>query len=138
MAETGKNAENQLDDAALDDVSATEWRFPSCASLPTYQKLHSMMSVLPNGGVCDVGLPNRISVAALDDVSATEWRLKTNSFRTNNHPLHSMMSVLPNGGKRGTRSQVLSFYWLHSMMSVLPNGGLLVDSHAVIVVRCTR
>ena len=48
------------------------------AGLPTQgyyteQRLHSMMSVLPNGGFKG-SLGNRHERAALDDVSATEWR----------------------------------------------------------------
>ena len=60
--------------AALDDVSATEWRFSFKCCLSSFQLLHSMMSVLPNGG--DYARRKLCSTrAALDDVSATEWRL---------------------------------------------------------------
>ena len=38
---------------ALDDVSATEWRIGYLVQQQIAQlQLHSMMSVLPNGGVC--------------------------------------------------------------------------------------
>ena len=60
--------------AALDDVSATEWRRP----------------------VRHTQLP--IHHAALDDVSATEWRPSLAPPANPLHLLHSMMSVLPNGG----------------------------------------
>ena len=38
------------------------------------RKLHSMMSVLPNGGVSSHHIAAAPLSAALDDVSATEWR----------------------------------------------------------------
>ena len=37
--------------AALDDVSATEWREIPVAFAQNGKLLHSMMSVLPNGGI---------------------------------------------------------------------------------------
>ena len=61
-------------EAALDDVSATEWRFS-----------HPFL----RGGR---------GKAALDDVSATEWRCDSTDCALWVFPLHSMMSVLPNGG----------------------------------------
>ena len=64
-----------------------------------FMLLHSMMSVLPNGG----------------EMASYVAHL---SFQ-----LHSMMSVLPNGGKRVAPALALQST-LHSMMSVLPNGGL--------------
>ena len=60
--------------AALDDVSATEWRSISVVAF---------FSAFP---------------AALDDVSATEWRLFPLRTSACVGQLHSMMSVLPNGG----------------------------------------
>ena len=38
------------------------------------RQLHSMMSVLPNGGI-SLGSDSVVRYAALDDVSATEWRV---------------------------------------------------------------
>ena len=59
---------------ALDDISATEWRLHCPHTLSRQKPLHSMISVLPNGG------------------SAVGRR------RVMMLPLHSMISVLPNGG----------------------------------------
>ena len=60
--------------AALDDVSATEWRTGKRTAEEQAAQLHSMMSVLPNGGTYFFVLKGIFS------------------------KLHSMMSVLPNGG----------------------------------------
>ena len=68
---------------ALDDVSATEWRRVDGGKLRAEQLLHSMMSVLPNGG-------NEIQQRVMQG-----------------NQLHSMMSVLPNGGQYHRRSAPL-------------------------------
>ena len=68
-------ASKRHESAALDDVSATEWR------------------------ETDLAERERIAAAALDDVSATEWRVKLAQAISASDTLHSMMSVLPNGGK---------------------------------------
>ena len=60
--------------AALDDVSATEWRLFAAAASSCHLLLHSMMSVLPNGGFEQQTSRTSATPAALDDVSATEWR----------------------------------------------------------------
>ena len=59
---------------ALDDISATEWRQKPFKPFTISDLLHSMISVLPNGGIIRAR-----SAACLQ--------------------LHSMISVLPNGGK---------------------------------------
>ena len=45
---------NELNDdgdrVALDDISATEWRIDTAPLTRLAQTLHSMISVLPNGG----------------------------------------------------------------------------------------
>ena len=63
--------------------------------------LHSMISVLPNGGRIRDALPREPDVA-LDDISATEWRLILTLFLLRYPRLHSMISVLPNGGLVGS------------------------------------
>ena len=59
--------------------------------------LHSMTSVLPNGGILRACLLSSCMVA-LDDVSATEWRTFNYPVKDLSQVLHSMTSVLPNGG----------------------------------------
>ena len=61
------------------------------------RKLHSIISVLPNGGT------------------------RTHRMPSTGGRLHSIISVLPNGGTvAGTPT---SAPMLHSIISVLPNGG---------------
>ena len=84
--------------AALDNISATEWRACSLS-----------LSTLP----CKAALDNisatewrqkarrrvrLLLLAALDNISATEWRKNSNFFLNTSNLLHSIISVLPNGG----------------------------------------
>ena len=80
MAEMLTTGDPASKSAALDDVSATEWR--------EEPSLHEL----------------ELPYAALDDVSATEWRLFTDEQDEQVEGLHSMMSVLPNGGRSGGSS----------------------------------
>ena len=59
---------------ALDDVSVTEWRLIGVLISPDAIKLHSMTSVLLNGGRYRMAWMKRRWNVALDDVSVTEWR----------------------------------------------------------------
>ena len=61
------------------------------------EELHSIISVLPNGG-------------------RGAFRRRQRSCR-----LHSIISVLPNGGQKGRKFG--GCLLLHSIISVLPNGG---------------
>ena len=82
--------------AALDNISATEWRIALYNEETPSLELHSIISVLPNGGF---GYHRRLRV--VDE-------------------LHSIISVLPNGGATDQQSAILNIS-LHSIVSVLPH-----------------
>ena len=87
------------------------------------RRLHSMTSVLLNGGIL---VPSPLMInpeVALDDVSVTEWRCNVVPlFIEETGQLHSMTSVLLNGGQ-GSLPLSEASSKLHSMTSVLLNGG---------------
>ena len=66
--------------AALDNISATEWRYNALKALPGKVTLHSIISVLPNGGR-RFAAGRRCLRAALDNISATEWRSRRTCVR---------------------------------------------------------
>ena len=90
--------------AALDDVSATEWRIKrhphllrqTPAALDDVSATEWRLTIFTCGST--------VSMAALDDVSATEWRLEYGEGMPGGARLHSMMSVLPNGGTATART----------------------------------
>ena len=54
-AEVGASREVLADFVALDDISATEWRAKLREERVIVKQLHSMISVLPNGGTPSLG-----------------------------------------------------------------------------------
>ena len=62
--------------AALDNISATEWRQLYAPGNKFANLLHSIISVLPNGGPRERLPLIPTDTAALDNISATEWRCR--------------------------------------------------------------
>ena len=102
-------------EAALDDVSATEWRMQRRAPLHPTGRLHSMMSVLPNGGGVMIPRMGR-------DVKG----------------LHSMMSVLPNGGSSAITAFSAALAALDDVSATEWRYLICRVSHLCLKVRCTR
>ena len=121
---------------ALDDVSATEWREDSGAYRTTELRLHSMMSVLPNGGISTSRSCNPPRLHSMMSVLPNGGRRRQRECQTCPR-LHSMMSVLPNGGCEACCLQPV-IPLLHSMMSVLPNGGFSCLAGVLPITGCTR
>ena len=113
---------------ALDDISATEWRDVVRTRLHSEGRLHSMISVLPNGGGLKLAKPAPAQEVALDDISATEWR------RPSQSPVGACWQVALDDisatewRHRRRIPRLKRILRLHSMISVLPNGGTSIST----------
>ena len=99
--------------------------------------LHSMTSVLPNGGAPPQRRVRPAQPVALDDVSATEWRTLFGDRGAATRAV-ALDDVSATEWRQLPRQRQLCIRELHSMMSVLPNGGSGKTASGATGLRCTR
>ena len=93
----------QVIEVALDDISATEWRFSPAVSRKKTPSVALDDISATEWRSSPVHLLKPLTVVALDDISATEWRRALTLRVPWPWRLHSMISVLPNGGTQDGR-----------------------------------